>query len=319
MNPILRSEKISDRPHSPIRIISPYPFTHRIKAASEDKGTTLIRLLSNRFPFRSACEWSNLINRNRISVNAICRSPDYILKPGDIVEYYNPALIEPSVPDNIEILDETPGYLVVRKPAPMPVHPGGRYHKNSLTEILKSKGFGPLTVLHRLDAVTSGLLILGKKGAFSSAIAACFRNGMVEKNYYALVEGIPPESSLTVEVPVARKKGFVFECRKGADAKPAVTQFRVIQRFKNRSIISCRPVTGRTHQIRLHLQYWGYPVVGDSVYSGKPGSQHPGTIQRSAIELLSSGIAIDSLAIQYSLPLPSHWNDNMQTNNFNDI
>lgn len=238
---------------------------------------------------------------------------NYRLTPGDCVEHFNPSIIEPSVPDAIKVVDETNDYLVVYKPAPMPIHPGGRYYKNSLIEILRETGRENLMVLHRLDAVTSGLLLLGKRGEWTRTMAACFRNGQIEKLYYALVEGVPAKRSVRIDLPIRRKRGFIFECAEGDKSKKAETYFTVVKQVGKRSVIACRPLTGRTHQIRLHLQSWGYPVVGDNIYPGITELPVENPIQRSPIALVSAGITAPEFGIHYKLPIPLSWYDKSKT------
>lgn len=305
MIPTLKTEKTVGPRFSNVRVVPAYPHTHRFRIKAADNGRTLVELLYTRFPFRSADKWIELITDGRISVNGENRSVEYRVMEGDIVEHYNPAVIEPSVPDHIDILDETSDYLLVFKPAPMPMHPGGRYFKNSLIEILKTKGYQNLSVIHRLDSVTSGLVLLGKSPHFTRKATACFRGGNVDKLYYAWVEGVPEESSMDIDRPIRRKQGFVFECSTGRNSKSALTRFTVIHRGNDRAIVACRPATGRTHQIRLHLQSWGYPVIGDTVYGKLTDSRQ--ILQQSGIALLNAEIHIELLDFHYTIPVPAEW------------
>lgn len=270
-------------------------------------GHTLLGMMSTRFPFKPQSEWNRLILEGKVGVGITKCEPDKILKAGEQVYHFNPSVIEPSVPDEIQILKETDNYLAVYKPAPMPMHPGGRYNKNSLSKILEEKGFQNLKIIHRLDAVTSGIVIFGKNKAFANKAMQCFTNKRVEKIYYAVVSGVPNADKVQIDEPIRRKNGYIFECGKNlANAKNALTKFEVIRRGSKNTIVKCIPITGRTHQIRLHLESWGHPIIDDPVY-GENGDKTSTKPQNTGITLLSSGLKIDDLEINLNLDIPTYW------------
>ncbi|MEQ9308012.1 MAG: RNA pseudouridine synthase [Balneolaceae bacterium] len=284
-----------------IRLVSPYPITHRFKPDSEFVGMSLVEMMSIKFPFQPQKEWGKRIFAGRVLVNEDTVMPEFILSPSDEISHHNPRVVEPSVPDEVEVLEETEEYLIVFKPAPMPMHPGGRYFKNTLTEILKDQGFEDLRIAHRLDAVTSGIVLLAKNKSFAKKAMHCFAEGRVSKVYFAMVDGIPKEKRMTINSPIKRKKGFVFESNeKLTNARDAITHFEVIEIQENSTLVKCIPETGRTHQIRLHLAKWGHPIVDDFIY-GKNGDQSSKTTQKSAISLVSAGLEIEELGIKYQL------------------
>lgn len=266
-------------------------------------------MLILRFPFKSREEWLRRIQDGFIRLNDHLVTADAVLNRNHVLTHFNPRVKEPAVPDQIEIIEETEDYLVVLKPAPMPVHPGGRYFKNSLIEILKEKGHPNLKIIHRLDAVTSGLLIFGKNSEFTREIFQYFQKGQVTKQYYALVSGCPQEDEKIVDIPIRRKEGFRFECdlNHRQDSKSAITRFEVRQRFEKYSLIACYPETGRTHQIRLHLLHWGYPIYDDPIYGFETDDK---VIQNRGIHLFNAQIEIPELNIDYLLPPPDNWNRN---------
>ncbi|MFN1835050.1 pseudouridine synthase [Balneola sp. MJW-20] len=293
--------------HCPVRIIEPYPITHRFKVKESEDGMTLSSLMHEKFPFRSSDDWIQKIKKGYVGIeNSSNNKPDQILKSGDRLFHHNPRVIEPAVPDEVRVISVSDEYLIAYKPAPMPVHPGGRYNKNTLTSILAGMGYEDLKVVHRLDAVTMGLILFARNKNTARRAMESFASGKVKKNYYALVDGVPEEDSADIDTPVRRKKGFVFESELGLkQAKEALTHFEVILRGTDKSIISCRPVTGRTHQIRLHLRQWGYPITDDHVYKEKdPGLSSP---QKHAISLINAGLSIPDLEISAELPVPEKW------------
>ncbi len=254
-----------------------------------------------KFPFRSDEEWKMRIELGRVYVNEKKVEPDFIISQKDEVFHHNPRVVEPAVPDEVEVLEEYENYLIVFKPAPMPMHPGGRYFKNTLMEILKGQGYEDLRIIHRLDAVTSGIVLVARNKGFAKEAMLCFSNGKVTKTYYAVVDGVPKEQSITINTPIKRKHGFVFESdEKLEGAREAVTHFEVVEIYEDKALIKCTPETGRTHQIRLHLAKWGYPIIDDSIY-GKGGDQSSKTMQKRAISLLNTGLTIPDLGVNYSL------------------
>lgn len=284
-----------------VRLVEPYPITHRFLVESEFEGESLLELMCAKFPFRSEEEWELRIKERRVYSEDESRPIDQSLVAGEVIFHHNPGVIEPSVPDEVEVLRETEDYLIAYKPAPLPMHPGGRYNKNALTGILQELGYTNLRITHRLDAVTSGIVLFAKTKEFAKKATECFTNGRVLKTYFALVSGVPEDESVTINSPIKRKHGFVFESKQGLeDAKEAATHFEVVERKENSSLIKCIPETGRTHQIRLHLAEWGFPIIDDLIY-GRDGDQSSKTTQNRSISLVSSGLEIEELGISYQL------------------
>ncbi len=260
-------------------------------------------MMCTKFPFRSEAEWKNRIELGRVYVNKEKVGVDFTLSQKDEVFHHNPKVVEPAVPDEVEVLEGQEDYLIAFKPAPMPMHPGGRYFKNTLMEILKEQGYKNLRIIHRLDAVTSGIVLIARNKAFAKEAMLCFSSGKVTKTYFALVDGIPKEKSITINAPIKRKHGFVFESdEKLKGARDASTYFEVVETYGDKALIKCTPKTGRTHQIRLHLAKWGYPIIDDSIY-GKDGDRTSRTMQKRAISLVSAGLKIEELGINYEFKI----------------
>jgi RluA family pseudouridine synthase len=288
----------------PVRIVSPYPITYRFKVKSEFEGKSLLDLMLSRFPFHGVNIWKTKINKGHVGVNGEAAGANYILSRHDEVYHHNPHVIEPSVPDEVQVLEQADDYLIVYKPAPLSMHPGGRYNKNSLTAILEEQGFTNLRIVHRLDAVTSGLVLFARNKSFAQQAMICFSESKVQKTYYALVSGSPGENTVTIDTPVRRKAGFVFESELGLKhAKEAITHFEVFKRNQDSAIVKCTPKTGRTHQIRLHLEQWGHPIIDDPIY-GINGDKSSKRAQKAGISLLNAGLEIAALDLKYNLESP---------------
>lgn len=289
--------------YRPVRVVSPYSITYRFKVKPEFKGKTLLNLMRTRFPFHGVKVWETKIENGLVGVNGNEVLTDHILKLHDEIFHHNPKVIEPAVPDEVQILEQKEDYLIVYKPAPMPMHPGGRFNKNSLTKILEEQGFDNLRIVHRLDSVTSGLVLFARNKAFAQKAMMCFSKNKVNKTYFALVSGVPTENKVTIDSPIRRKNGFVFESKLGLNhAKEAVTNFEVVSRDRDEetSIIKCLPKTGRTHQIRLHLEQWGFPIIDDPIY-GHRGEKSSKKAQKVGISLLNAGLEIEELGVKYEI------------------
>jgi RluA family pseudouridine synthase len=285
---------------SDVSIRAPYELTRTITVKPKDEGKTVLGFFRERFPYLSELVWQNRIEQGWIHESGICLQADDLIRSHQIIQHYSPRVVEPAVAGNVEIIQETDDWIVVYKPAPLPMHQGGRYYKNTLIYILQEMGYKELKMVHRLDAVTSGLTILAKNREAAIQLRNAFEENRVEKIYHAIVAGEMPEV-LTVDAPIRRKRGFVFECGWDLEnSKQALTRFYREKIVDGKTVVRCEPQTGRTHQIRLHLQYAGFPIHDDPIY-GPAGDQSGERLQNSAISLQSSGIEIISLGVRVTL------------------
>jgi len=284
-----------------VRIIEPYSITHRFRPRAEFIGNSLLEMMITKFPFQSKDIWEQRIINGKVYLDNRNSTLQTILRQDDEICHHNPAVIEPSVPDEVRLLEESEHYLAVYKPAPLPMHPGGRYNKNSLSWILVEMGYSDLRITHRLDAVTSGVVLFAKNKPFSKKVMEAFSLGKVEKEYLAVVNGIPRELKKTIQSKIRRKQGFVFESGADIDSgQVSITEFEVVESRNSKSLIKCRPITGRTHQIRLHLAEWGFPIYDDPIY-GHNGDNSSKRTQNVGISLVSSRLNIKSLNIDLNL------------------
>jgi 23S rRNA pseudouridine1911/1915/1917 synthase len=201
--------------------------------------------------------------------------------PGLTFELRRRVRDEPTVPsvDELEELFMDDAVLVVNKPAGLPIHPTARYHHNTLVEQLKRK-HGPqfrADPAHRLDRETSGLVVCGRTLEACQRLMKSFLEGRVTKEYLAVVEGQPADDTFEVDAPIAEGTELIriavrIDEKEGRQAR---TRFRVEQRFERDgarfAVLRCFPETGRQHQIRIHAQRAGFPLVGDKMYGPDPG------------------------------------------------
>lgn len=221
-----------------------------------------------------------MIEEDCIFVNNKKVKASYILKENDKIEVKDYEENTDILPENIplDIYYEDDDLIVVNKPSGMVVHPAPgnysgtlvnalMYHTNNLSTINTSIRPG---IVHRIDADTSGLLLVAKNDKTHNVLAEAIQKKEVVREYIALVEGIINEDTATIDAPIGRDiHNRKKMCVTGDNSKEAVTHIRVLERYKDATLIRCKLETGRTHQIRVHLSYIGHPIVNDPVYGRK--------------------------------------------------
>lgn len=204
----------------------------------------------------------------------------YLLNEGDevvISEWVEETLLEKENID-IEIVYEDEYLMVVNKPSGLVVHPGSGNKSHTLVNALlnvssklsDASGSDRPGIVHRIDKDTSGLLLISKTNKVHNMLADDFKNKRIKRKYISLVEGVINEDAGKVHAPIGRstsdrKKMAVTDI----NSKDAITNFKVLERLNNATLIECILETGRTHQIRVHMAYIGHPVVNDPVYNKK--------------------------------------------------
>lgn len=222
-----------------------------------------------------------MIEKELVLVNNKKSKNSYLLRINDSVKIVGELKYETFIkPQNIslDIVFEDDYLMVINKASNMVVHPSFGHYSDTLVNALLyytnnlSNNNGNLRpgIVHRLDKDTSGLMIVAKNDKVHDLLAKQLKDKTLKRKYIALVHGIISHDYGTIDAPIGRdEKDRKKMCVTSKNSKEAITEFKVLERYKNTTLIECNLKTGRTHQIRVHLSYINHPVVNDPVYSSK--------------------------------------------------
>ncbi len=274
--PARMAEKIAERHAALARVCEPLPGSvaeenrRPINIPAACDGMALLDALITIFPQISREEWARRCDENRfIHYGGTVRSRQHIVRGGERVLQIFPAAKEPDVATGIQILHEDDAILVVHKPAPLPMHSGGRFHRNTLQNLL-NLAYAPRfpRPVHRLDSNTTGLVLFARTRQFCRMLQCQFIDGTVDKRYLVRVLGHPEKDSFVAESAISHDSGAMgtrtIDDENGLSAR---TDFTVLGLYADgTSLLEAKLGTGRTNQIRIHLWELGHPVVGDPAY-----------------------------------------------------
>mgnify|MGYP004507211305 FL=1 len=244
---------------------------------SDINGIRIDQYLTSKLDFtRSKIE--KMIESGKVKVNGNTVKKSYILNEGDFIEieeYIEEKMSASPVKMNLDIVYEDDDVIVVNKPNGLVVHPAPGNYSNTLVNGLMyhSKELSSINgefrpgIVHRIDAYTTGLLMVAKNDKAHLSLAKQLEEKTTTRKYIALVWGIIKEDSGTIDAPIGRDKNDRKKmCVTDVNSKEAITNFKVLERYKDATLIELSLKTGRTHQIRVHMNYIGHPVVNDPVY-----------------------------------------------------
>lgn len=259
----------------------PYENRQPMFVAKRFAGQNIVDWLADAYRTRTREEWTAAIRSGLIATGAhYATAQDLVdethrVREGQAFALVQSGFVEPWVEGNIRILFEDEWMVVVDKPAPLPVHASGRYYRNTLEHFL-DQVYRPekLFLAHRLDADTTGLVVLSRRHAVAHKLQSQFSEQRVEKTYLARVFGRPAAEAFSSSSPIGRDKLQAGTRLLDESGQSAHTDFRVRQYFEDETtLIEARPRTGRTHQIRLQLAGLGFPIVGDRLYAKQDALQ----------------------------------------------
>lgn len=251
--------------------------TYRFEAGPEAVGQRLDQYLTGQPPFLSRSQVQRLMDSGLVSVNTRPERPSYRLRERDLIELTVPppeqvALQPEAIP--LDILYEDDDLLVVNKPAGLVVHPAVGHHRGTLVNALLDHcpdlpgigGYLRPGIVHRLDKDTSGLLLVSKSDFAHRGLAAQLKDRQIKRTYLALVHGEVRSERGLIDAPLGRDPRERKRIAVVPGGREARTRYQVRERFRGYTLLDVDLETGRTHQIRVHLAYAGYPVAGDPVY-----------------------------------------------------
>ncbi len=289
-----------------------------MKIIVEEAGERLDKYLANNTEYSRAII-SKMLEADYITVNEKIEKPSYKVRENDNIEIKDGFIEETDIKPtemNLDIVFEDNDIMIINKPSGLVVHPGSGNQENTLVNGLMHytnnlsdiNGEERPGIVHRIDKDTSGLLIVAKNNKTHSILSEYFKNhDNIKREYIALVVGEFPHESATIDAPIGRDPKDRKKMAVIADnSKDAVTHIRVLKKYKGYTLLSCILETGRTHQIRVHLNYIGYPVYNDPVYNTKKATEFGQFLHSAKMDFIHP---ITKEKMHFEAPLPQEFQE----------
>jgi len=297
---------------------------YQFNVEKKEAGERLDVYLRQRLSELSRSRIKTLIEENFIKVNGKETKASHRVKPGEIIEVVIPPEEEPSLePEDVpfRIIYEDEHLAVIEKPAGVVVHPAPGHKTGTLVHGLlkRLKGLSGIGgelrpgIVHRLDKETSGIMLVAKNDLAHRRLVQAFKNRLIHKEYLAIAYGVPERKFFKIKAPIGRHPVNRKKMTVISSGREAETIFEVKEAFKKASLIFARPLTGRTHQIRVHLSYIGHPILGDPIYGGlKHGLPKPPRLMLHAYKISFSHPATEE-PMEFFADLPEDFEKYLQT------
>jgi 23S rRNA pseudouridine1911/1915/1917 synthase len=237
------------------------------RVPNELDGQRLDRFVEWRIPRLGRARAADVVRACAYLPDGTRRLPSDRVRAGETVLLVRERFAEPATPREFGLLHRDDAITAVDKPPGLPVHPSATYHRNTLTHLLAERfGADAPQICHRLDRETSGVVVCATRGPDEVAVKRLFEQRLVEKEYLAIVRG-RVAADREIDLPLRRaSSGLHVKMEADPAGAPARTELRVLEHRGDRSLVSLRPLTGRQHQLRVHLSSIGHSIVGDKIY-----------------------------------------------------
>ena len=271
-----------------------------------DEGVTVASFYTSRYPHSTDEEWRQRIEAGQVLLNGLPASPDDLLTRGDSLLYRRLPWEEPDAPTDFATLFEDDDVLVLSKPSGLPVLPGGFFLENTLLHLVRERYGGTCSPLHRLGRGTSGAILFIRNALAARSLAKAMFERSILKVYLALASGTGMPNAFTVDAPIGpvpHKLPLTVNAYR-PDGRLSISHVRVIRRLpdENAALLEVTLPTGRPHQIRIHLSYAGYPLVGDPLYQAGGIPRTAGIDDERATTPGATGYLLHSWKIRFPHP-----------------
>lgn len=289
------------------------------KIITNEENIRLDKFLADNTSY-SRAQVDKMIANGQVLVNKQIKKASYLIKINDEIEWEELVQTDDIKPNflPLKIIYEDQDIMVIDKASGVVVHPGNGNHDHTLVNGLKyyTNNLSDLNgefrcgIVHRIDKDTSGLMLVAKTNAAHQILAEDFKVHAVKRTYIALLCGNLPYNEATIDAPIKRDSKHFNQMGVFEDGKQAITHLKVIKRYNNYTLVKLNLETGRTHQIRVHMKYIGYPIYNDPVYNTKKANDFGQFLHSQAIDFIHP---ITKEKMHFECELPKEFQDFLDT------